>query len=399
LSNEKFKLVCTACGAKQKQSYRPFCEKCQQMNDILYDLDKVEFKSSDNPYVRFFDLLPVKKLSLLPDDATFTPTIHAKNLGKFLHMPEIYLKNETVLRTGSTKYRMAAVSLAYLYESGVRHFCTSSTGNSSTAYAQMISRMPDLEMSLFTSSDFTKRVNYEPTNQIKHYIVNQGSFVDAFQCAADFAKKYNYVSEQGFFNPGRREGLKLTFLEAAEQINKPIDWYVQAVSSAMGVYGTYKGAKELLQLGKIKQLPHLLCVQQESCAPMVKAWQDQSKTILSKHIIPRPQGIASAILRGNPTRTYPYMRTIVKESQGTFQEVSEKEIREAQRHIKELENIDICFSASAAVAGLIKAAQNGTIDQNARILINLTGRDRSEEASSDKHHNLDKIDGQWVLRN
>ncbi len=36
----------------------------------------------------------------------------------------------------------------------------------------------------------------------------------------------------------RREGLKLAFLEAAEQVPGPIDWYVQAISSGMGVYGT-----------------------------------------------------------------------------------------------------------------------------------------------------------------
>ena len=54
----------------------------------------------------------------------------------------------------------------------------------------------------------------------------------------------------------------------------PIDWYVQAVSSAMGVYGTYKGAKELRDIGHIDRAPKLLCVQQETCAPLVRAYQD-----------------------------------------------------------------------------------------------------------------------------
>jgi len=42
----------------------------------------------------------------------------------------------------------------------------------------------------------------------------------------------------------------------------------------MGVWGAFKGARELHALGRIDRLPRLLCVQQESCAPMVSAWRD-----------------------------------------------------------------------------------------------------------------------------
>jgi threonine synthase len=94
-------------------------------------------------------------------------------------------------------------------------------------------------------------------------------------------------------------------MEATDQIPAPIDWYVQAVSSAMGVYGTYKGAKELLALGHISRLPRLLCVQQETCCPMVRAWQAGSETIRPQDIVHKPEGIAKAILRGDPSRAYP----------------------------------------------------------------------------------------------
>ena len=69
------------------------------------------------------------------------------------------------------------------------------------------------------------------------------SFVEAADYAVAYARQHKLVSESGFFNPARREGLKLAFLEACDQVPEPIDWYVQAVSSAMGVYGAFKGAK------------------------------------------------------------------------------------------------------------------------------------------------------------
>ncbi|MEZ0371963.1 MAG: pyridoxal-phosphate dependent enzyme [Candidatus Sericytochromatia bacterium] len=392
-----YRLVCTGCGAEPDRPFSPFCPTCGSMTDIAYDLGQVQLAASANPFTRFFDLLPVSDRALLPAEAAYTPLVHARALGRRLKLSQLYLKNETVLPTGTTKYRMAAVALPYLYESGVRHFCTSSTGNSSTAYAHQIGRLPGLKMSLFTSSDFRTRVNYTPGPQIDHYILLNGTFVDASDCAAAFARRHGHTGEQGFFNPGRREGLKLTFLEAAEQLEQPIDWYVQAVSSAMGVYGTFKGAKELWQLGKISRLPQLLCVQQQSCAPMVRAWQEDSEAILDRHIVLRPQGIAYAILRGDPSRAYPYMRSVVQASGGDFTAVSEAEIHAARQLVQELEGLEICFAAAAAVAGVIQSAEAGRLATDACVVINLTGSDRCGEPAPEDVHFLEQADGEWRL--
>jgi len=349
---------------------------CNGLVEPLYDLENARLYDSDDPHTRFFDLIPVHDRKLLPAVTSYTPTVHAMKLGVKLGMPSLYLKNETVHPTGTTKYRMAAIALAYLYESGVRHFCTSSTGNSSTAYACQIGNLPGMKMSLFTASEFQDRVNYPRSAQIDHHVLENYSFAEAFNYAAEFAREHGYTAERGFFNPGRREGLKLAWCEATDQIEQSIDWYVQAVSSGMGVYGTYKAAGELLQIGHIKRLPHLLCVQQESCAPMVNAWEEGAQQIAEHHIVHQPMGIARAILRGDPRGVYPYMRERVQHSEGEFAAVSEVQIREARSLVADLEGIDICFSASAAVAGLIKMRRLGRVPADHTVLINLTGRDR-----------------------
>jgi threonine synthase len=319
---------------------------------------------------------PIADFSICYRSGNDTPTVHAHQFGERLGMSSLFLKNETVLPSGTTKYRMAGVALAYLYENGVRHFCTSSTGNSSTAYASQIGKFPDMKISIFTAAQFRSRVSYEPSAQIDHYILEGLSFAEAFTEAAHFANRHGYTAERGFFNPGRREGLKLAWCEATDQVRQPIDWYVQAVSSAMGVYGTYKAARELLAMGHIQRLPQLLCVQQESCAPMVRAWEEGAEQIEQRHIVQRPEGIALAILRGDPRGVYPYMREIVQHSGGEFAAVSETEIRQARGLVAELENIDICFSAAAAVAGVIKLRGLGRVTATDTVLVNLTGSDR-----------------------
>jgi threonine synthase len=368
------------------------------MTDVEYDLDKVALCDSPNPYVRFADLLPIRTLhDRLPADTRFTPVIHATRLGAPLGMPSLYLKNETVLPTATTKDRMAAVSLAYLHECGVRTFCTSSSGNSSTAYASAIRSHPEMSVYLFTAESFLPRVHYADHSQVVHFGLRAATFVEAFEVAGAYAKRNGLSSERGFFNLGRREGLKLAFLEASEQVGPPIDWYVQAVSSAMGVYGVYKGAKELRGLGRLARLPKLLCVQQESCAPMAHAFAEGSPSIQPDHIVPRPSGIAEAILRGDPTRVYPYVRDIVIESQGAMVSVSEAEIREARRMVEELEGVSPCFSSCTAVAGLIKQVRRQAFPRQETVLVNMTGGDRPNPPAP-SHVKWMRRDGEeWVV--
>jgi threonine synthase len=370
------KHICIGCRKEFPSGFHNFCDNCGEMIDVEYDLKNAQLHDSSNPYIRFADLLPITQLHNRLPSSAFTPVIHATRLGKQLGMPSLYLKNEIVLPTRSTKDRMADISLAYLHERGVRSFCTSSTGNSSTAYAHSIQAHPDMHLYLFTAENFVPRVQHAEHSQVTHTGMRDASFVDAFEYSAVYAKENNLVSERGFFNPGRREGLKIAFLEAAEQIPQPIDWYVQAVSSAMGVYGVYKAAKELHAMKRISRLPHVLCVQQETCAPMVNAYSQGSHTIKPEHIVKKPTGIAEAILRGDPTKAYPHVRRIVVESNGGFVAVSEAEIRAARKMVEEHEGISPCFSASATIAGITKLVKQDAFPKNDVVMINLTGGDR-----------------------
>jgi len=367
------------------------------MIDVEYDHARVRLADSENPYVRFADLLPIASTrDRLPDDARFSPAKHAEKLGAHLGLPSLYLKDETVLPTRSTKDRMAAVALGFLWERGVRSFCTSSTGNSSTSYARAIRAFPDMTLHLFTAEDFVERVQHADHPQVQHFGMRDASFVDAFNHAAKYAARHDLVSERGFFNLGRREGLKLAFYEACDQIPGPIDWYVQAVSSAMGVYGTYKGAKELKAIGHIERVPKLLCAQQETCAPLVQAYKEGCAAIEPRHVVPRPHGIAEAILRGDPSRVYPYVKAIVVESGGDFVSVTEGKIREARALTEELEGVSPCFSAATAVAGLIKQIEGGNFPREDTILVNLTGGDRPRTPAAPSVRWLRRVADEWI---
>jgi len=386
---------CVGCGKELPHGFTTFCD-CGAFVEVHYDLDKVTIRDSKNPYERYFDLLPLESAeNLIPVDHEMTPCLHARALGKSLGLPWLYLKNESALPTRTTKDRMATSVISFLKEVGIREFSTSSTGNSSTSLATYVPLYPECRMYLFAGEDFLHRVNFKENDQVVLFALRGSTFVEAFAEAVEFARRPGVVSERGFFNPARREGLKTAFMEATEQVPRPINWYVQAVSSAMGVYGTYKGAKELLALGRISTLPRLLCVQQETCNPMVRAFEAGSEVIRPQDIIKRPYGIASAILRGDPTRVYPHIRGIVLESGGTLKAVSEQEIRDARRMVEELEGISPCFTASVAVAGLVRMARNGDIPTQDTVLVNVTGGDRDAGPPLKNVHWLERTDSGW----
>jgi len=128
---------------------------------------------------------------------------------------------------------------------------------------------------------------------------------------------------------------------------------------------------------------------------MVKAWEEDSEIIEARHIVKKPQGIAMAILRGDPSKVYPYMRGIVKESAGNFARASEEKIRKARKLVFEEEGIDICYSAATAVAGVMIAANAKKIPASDTVLVNLTGRDQPVDAVVHGQW-LKKINGQWL---
>jgi threonine synthase len=365
---------CDRCGRRFEHGYTPRCATCTGPVEILYDLDTVKLRDSIRTSERFADLLPLQDpRSLLFLGEGNTPCVRAGNLGESLGLERLYVKQEAKNPTGTTKDRMAAIVLSMFKELGITEFYTSSTGNSSTALARGIALYPYFKMHLFIGGAFHDRVRFADNNPgVVMHVMEGLSFSDSFTHARDEAKRVGLPFEGGFFNPARREGLKLAYFEAVEQVPTPIRWYFQAASSAMGVYGTWKGARELRALHLTDTLPRLVCVQQETCCPMVKAFEEGSPEIKEHHVFHNPTGIAKAILRGDPRGCYPYVYSAVRDSEGTFVSVSESEILEAQVRLREMENLECGPCGGTTIAAVTKLSRKGLIPQGDTVLLNLT---------------------------
>lgn len=364
------------------------------MVDLRYDLAEARIRPSDNPLIRFHDMLPVHDVGnthWLGDGNA--PTVHARALGRRLGLTNLYLKDETRNPTCSTKDRMASVVLSYFQEVGIREFACSSTGNSSTSFAYGVERNEDFRLHVFVGRDFLHRMNFDSSERISVYWVEDATFAEAHECAKAYASLNDHVTgEGGFFNPGRREGLKLAFMEGVLDMPESPHWYFQAASSGMGIYGTWRGAQQLYRMGLLSRLPRLACVQQDTCAPMVKSWRAGSATTRPEDVVSEPTGIAEAILRGNPTRTYPHLHEVVALSGGIFLAVSEAEIVAAQGMVLDEEGISICPSSATTVAAIKKMVAQGELGRDEVIFANLTGGMREETITPREYVTLRKAD-------
>jgi threonine synthase len=383
--NKHFALRCSSCNKVYDPDIHGRCIDCTGLLDPQYGPDAQVRETEVNPLRRYFDLLPI---SALPAAASWivgnTPCYHSRQLGKLKHLDRFYIKDESDHVTHTTKDRMAILVIIQLMELGVKEFVASSTGNSSSALAYAVSQIGEgIRMHSFAGKEFVHRHDYHEHPQIILHEID-GTYVEASNRAKSFAISNGLVSEGGFFNYARREGLKLAYLEAYDAIPGGPDVVIQAISSGMGLYGGYRGMREYQRLGKLQKTPRFVCVQQDTCAPMVSAYQSGSHVIRPEDIVHSPQGLAHAILRGDPTQTYPFMLKIVTESGGCFVAVTTDEIVDAWSLVQHYHGIKADYAGAAAIAAAFKLRESGWINQEERVLVNLTGGMRPSSELSDQ---------------
>lgn len=283
-------------------------------------------------------------------------------------------KVEGVLPTGSTKDRLIAVALPYMLERGVRRFAFSSTGNTAVAYAHGLHAYPELEARAYVSAH-VDRETLGPIPPNLAVVVVHGDYVAASARARSDAARSAFVPEGGFFNVGRREGAKLAYLEALEDLARGghrVGAVVQAVASGLGIYAAARAVDELRRAGVIANRPRLFCAQQASCAPMVAADRAGEATPGERHVVRDPRGIAPALLLGNPFASYPGVAREVRRSGGGFIAVPEREVA---RVLDEQRDAAMPVGASAAVAmaAARRVAASSALAPGEVLLVMLTG--------------------------
>lgn len=314
-----------------------------------------------------------------------TPLIQAANLGMMLGLPNLYIKDERQGPTSSFKDRQAALTIAALKEGGVTEMVAASTGNVAISLSAYAARA-GIKLWAFVTSLVPGVKMREIALYGSQVVKITGSYDQAKQVAAEFARQRGLYQDMGARTVTAVEAMKTIAFEIAEQLTMQLgpapgstpeqpkwrtpDWYIQAISGGMGPLGVHKGFRELQALGLIDRIPALAPIQADGCAPMVESWKRGLETA---EPVRSPKTRIETLATGDPGRTYVMLRQQVNDTQGVFESVSDEDAFRAMHVLAKMEGISAEPAAAVAFAGLFKLVRAGIIKPTDTVVVNCTG--------------------------
>ncbi|MBM3151031.1 MAG: pyridoxal-phosphate dependent enzyme [Chloroflexi bacterium] len=391
-----FEIKCVDCGHAA-----PFfptsntCPRCNsQWREAVYDYDSIAetlpglLGERQFDLWRYRELLPVRSPNpALKMGEGGTPLIQAVNLGMMLGCPNIFIKDERQGPTSSFKDRQAAVTIAALKEAGITEMVAASTGNVAISYSAYAARA-GIKLWAFVTSLVPAVKMREIALYGSQVVKVTGSYDQAKQVAAEFARQRSLYQDTGARTITSIEAMKTIAFEIVEQISTLLGpagtsstkkqptrwrtptWYVQSVSGGMGPLGIAKGFDEFLRMGFIDRVPALAPVQAEGCAPMVQAWKQGRE---SAEPVTDPRTRIETLATGDPGRTYTLLNNLVRKTGGVFESVTDEEAFRAMHVLAKMEGISAEPAAAVAFAGLFKLVRLGVIKPTDSVVVNCTG--------------------------
>lgn len=381
---------CTVCGeffeTKEAMMTCPHCGE-KGILDVEYDYDALKqvltkdyFKNNrDYSMWRYFPLMGIEEENIHKMlRIGWTPLVKSYNLSKKLGLKELYIKDDGLNPSGSSKDRASGVAVLKAIEAGAKVISCSSTGNAASSCACHAAHM-GIPAVIFVP----KRAPIGKLTQISLYgatlVVVDGDYKAAFRLSKEAINKYGWYNRNAAINPFMVEGKKTVSLEIAEQLNfKPTDWVVVSVGDGCTVGGVYKGFYELHKLGLIEKVPKILGVQSEGCEPFVKASREKSPLEECEE-----NTLADSIAVGIPRNPLKALRA-VENSHGSWISVPDTEIINAISLLGKTEGIFGEPAAVTSLAGLKKALEKGIISKDESVTIIITGNGLKDPNNAQK---------------
>lgn len=256
-----------------------------------------------------------------------------------------------------------------------------SAGNTARAFAKVCSENK-IPLLLFVPEDNLNALWFDaPVNDCVKLICSAAGsdYFDAIHLSNIAACIDGFIAEGGAKNVARRDGMGTTVLSAVTTIGRIPDYYFQAVGSGTGAIAAWEANLRFLADGRFGNNKMRLMVSQNiPFIPMYDAWKADSR-----HMLPCDDDTAraqaaeiTAKVLSNRKPPFPPAGGLfdaLKDTCGDVLIADNAKLRQAAKLFNETEGIDIHPAAAIATATLIDAVNDGKVDKNACIMLNITG--------------------------
>lgn len=334
---------------------------------------------------KYADWLPIHR-TLRRSNAPVT--YKSRGLAEFLGMENLYItlsgyvpKRGARMETCTFKETEAFSVCARMKKNEKRILVIQSAGNTARAFARVCSDN-DIPLVVCIPNDnvndlwFLKKL--KPC--VKIVATPHGSdYYDAISLGEKLCKDPRYMAEGGAKNVARRDGMGTTLLSAASVIGKIPDAYFQAIGSGTGAIAAWENAQRLAEDGRYgENRMRIYCVQNAPFTIMYDSWKADSRELLplSPEESRRNSEVILAKVLSN--RKPPYslaggLYDALKQSGGDMYKVTNDEIVYWMLQMFNKEGYDIFPAASAAVAAMKQALEEGTVRPDETVMLNITG--------------------------
>ncbi|WP_410513932.1 threonine synthase [Paenibacillus sp. BR2-3] len=320
---------------------------------------------------RYHELLPVRNPAYTVTlGEGMTPLVKLPRLGKDYGIAELYMKDESLVPSGSFKARGAAVGISRAKELGVQKLAMPTNGNAGAAWALYAARA-GIEATIVMPKDAPIITRSEVALAGANLYLVNGLISDAGKIVGQAVADMGLYDASTLKEPYRIEGKKTMGIEIAEQLDWEMpDVILYPTGGGVGLIGIYKALQELAEIGWVQgKLPRLVAVQAEGCAPIVRAWEEKKEysdfwedSVTSAFGINVPKAIGDFLVL-----------KAVYETEGKAVAVSEAEIVAEQEKVARLEGSFICPEGAAAFAAARKLSLEGWIKQGEKVIVLNTG--------------------------
>ena len=333
------------------------------LDAIARDLAPADLVGRTGGFWRYHELLPVTRSEhRLALGEVVTPLVHTPEDGA----PELWVKDEGRLPTGSFKARGLGVAVSMALELGLEHLAMPTNGNAGAALAAYCKR-GGLKATVFCPSD-TPEVNVrEIALQGADVYRVDGLINDCGRIVGEGKERIGWFDLSTLKEPYRIEGKKTMGLELAEQFAWTLpDAIFYPTGGGTGLIGMWKAFDELEALGWIgPERPKMFAVQAEGCAPIVRAFEageEHAPVWENAHTV--AAGIRVPVAVGD----FLILRA-VRTSGGRALAVSDEAIVREQAAFTQRHGLLLCPEGAATYAAWRRAVDEGLIAADARSVL------------------------------
>src|SRR5262245_19587070 len=385
-------LSCLRCRARFEES-RLFagCPRCRAEGvavnlSVEYDLSPLAgvtpdtFGTAARGLWRFGPLLPVRTPRPISLGEGATPLVHLERLGRGLGLPRLFAKDESQNPTWSYKDRLCAVAVTHAVEEGARVITISSTGNHGASTAAYAARagLPCVIFTLASVPETMKTLMQAygaavvecPTSESRWDLMREG--IDRF----GWYPTSGFIAPPVGSNPWGVEGYKTIAYEIAEDLGWTApDVVVVPSAYSDGLYGTWKGWRELQALGLVKHTPRMIAA--EPLGPLAHALERGVDA-------PEPVEAASPSVAFSIASRYGTWQGLaaLRESDGAGVRLTDEGVLGAQRALAREEGLFVEPSGAAAMTAVMQLAGRRALDPEQTIVVVLTSSGLKDPGAS-----------------